>query len=67
MVAKKIVDVKLTVFVCDVCGLGYANKETAKKCEDWCRKNPGTCNLQISQKAVYSPDMVFTPPKKENE
>ena len=66
MVTEKTVDVKLTVFVCEVCGLGYANKETAQKCEDWCRKNLETCNMQISQKAVYSPDMV-TPPKKEKE
>lgn len=55
MVTEKKVDGR-TIFVCDICGLGYLDKETAQKCEDWCGKNPGTCNLQISQKAVYSPD-----------
>ena len=34
-----------TVFVCEVCGLGYADKETAQKCEVWCKKT-GTCNLR---------------------
>jgi hypothetical protein len=56
MVTKKTVNGKV-VFLCDICGLGYTDIETAQKCEEWCGKNPGTCNLQISQKAVYSPDM----------
>jgi len=62
MVAEKTIGGK-TVFVCGVCGLGYLDKETAQKCEDWCGKNPATCNLQISQKAVYSPDMPISQTK----
>lgn len=62
MVTEKKVDGK-TIFVCDICGLGYLNREIAQKCEDWCGKNPGTCNLQISQKAVYSPDTPISPKK----
>ena len=26
------------VFLCDVCGLGYLDFETARKCEEWCKK-----------------------------
>jgi hypothetical protein len=48
-----------TIFVCEICGLGYLEKETAQQCEEWCRKNPGTCNAQISQKAVYPPDLLL--------
>jgi hypothetical protein len=43
-----------TIFLCEICGLGYLEREDAQKCEDWCGKNPGTCNFQVSQKAVYS-------------
>jgi ABC-type uncharacterized transport system ATPase subunit len=43
-----------TVFLCEICGLGYSNKETAKQCEQWCRKT-GTCSIEITKKAVYIP------------
>lgn len=56
MVTEKQIGGK-TVFLCDICGLGYLDKETAQKCEDWCGKNPGTCSFQISQKAVYPAGM----------
>lgn len=59
MVTKKLVNGKV-VFICDICGLGYLDKGTAQKCEDWCGKNPETCNLQISMKAVYSPDVPIS-------
>jgi len=64
MVTEKKV-VGQTIFICEICGLGYADRETAQKCEDWCGKNPETCNLQISQKAVYSPDMPISLKKKK--
>jgi len=35
--------------------LGYAERETAQKCEDWCKKT-GTCSLEITKKAVYFTD-----------
>jgi hypothetical protein len=63
MVTKKTVDGK-TVFVCDICGLGYLDRKTAHECEDWCGKNPENCSLQISQKAVYSRDIGFMFPNK---
>lgn len=59
LVTRKTIDGKI-VFICDICGLGYSDKETAQKCEDWCGKNSGTCNFQISQKAVYAPGLSFS-------
>lgn len=50
-----------TLFVCDVCGFGYLDEETARKCEEWCTKT-GSCSLEITKKAVYFPD----PFKKNN-
>ena len=46
-----------TIFLCDICGLGYSEKETAQECEDYCRAHPGACSVEISQKAVYFPEM----------
>jgi len=43
------------VYVCEICGLGYADRETANECEEWCRKT-GTCSLKITRKAVYVPN-----------
>jgi hypothetical protein len=63
MVTKKIID-KKTVFLCDICGVGYADKETAQECEDYCRAHPGACSQEISKKGVYFPGM-FIPLKKE--
>lgn len=44
-----------TLFLCEMCGLGYSDKETAQKCEEWCKKT-GTCSIEITKKAVYFPD-----------
>jgi len=43
-----------TVFLCEICSLGYSDKETAQKCEEWCKKT-GTCSIQITKKAIYTP------------
>jgi hypothetical protein len=51
---KKIGD--KTVFLCDICGLGYSDKKTAQECEDYCKAHPGSCSVEISQKAVYLPE-----------
>ncbi|MBS7632718.1 hypothetical protein KEJ15_03735 [Candidatus Bathyarchaeota archaeon] len=37
MVREKKLDDK-TVYLCGVCGLGYPDWETARKCEEWCKK-----------------------------
>ncbi len=54
MVTEKTLDGK-TLCVCDICGFGYFDVETARACEDWCRKT-GTCSLEITKKAVLVPD-----------
>ena len=59
---KKVGDT--TVFLCDICGLGYADKETAQECEDYCRAHHGSCSAEISSKAVYVPGAQVLPRKK---
>jgi hypothetical protein len=51
---KKIGD--KTVFLCDICGLGYADRKTAQECEDYCRAHGSSCSAEISTKAVYLPN-----------
>ncbi len=50
-----------TVFICDICGLGYADKITAQECEDYCRSHEGSCSAEISKKAVYLPGAPTLP------
>lgn len=38
------------LYKCPECGLEYQEKEWAKKCEDWCKKNK-SCNLEITKHA----------------
>ena len=64
MVSEKKVNNK-TVFLCDICGLGYADKKTAQDCEDYCKAHPGSCSAKIADKAVYFPDMPISIPKKK--
>jgi hypothetical protein len=42
------------VRVCEVCGLGYAQREDAELCEQHCRSHP-SCNLAIARRAVHRP------------
>lgn len=44
-----------TVFLCDICGLGYADRETARECEDYCKAH-NSCSIEITEKAVYHPE-----------
>ena len=50
-----------TVFLCDICGLGYADRKTAQECEDYCRAHAGSCSAEISKKAVYLPGAPILP------
>jgi hypothetical protein len=59
MVKEKKIDAKI-LFLCNECGLGYEDRETAQKCEEWCRKT-GTCKVEITKKAVYFPDLPQFP------
>jgi hypothetical protein len=52
-----------TVFLCDICGLGYPVKKTAQDCEDYCKAHPSSCSLKISKKAVYFPELPSAPEK----
>jgi len=65
MATEKTVNEK-TVYLCDVCSLGYLDKEMAKKCEEWCRKT-GTCSIEITKKAVYFPDPFNRQPVRPSE
>ncbi len=51
MVKESIRDGK-RVFFCEECGFGYADKETARKCEDWCAAH-GACSMEITKLAIY--------------
>ena len=42
---------KAIFFVCDECGFGYKQRETAKMCEDYCKEH-GVCSIGITKKAV---------------
>ncbi len=59
---KKIGD--KTVFLCDICGLGYSEKNIAQDCEDYCKAHAGSCSVEITKKAVYFPDMPILPEEK---
>lgn len=39
------------IFDCIECGLHYRDKETAEKCEAWCRETK-SCNIEITQQSV---------------
>jgi hypothetical protein len=43
-----------TVYLCELCGFGYSDLDTAEKCEQYCDTH-GSCSLQITQKAIYKP------------
>jgi len=59
MVKEKKVNTRI-FYICEECGLGYKDKETAQECEEWCRKT-GTCNIEITKKAVYFPGLPTFP------
>ncbi len=48
---KEIEEKSKKYFVCEICGFGYNEKNTAQKCQNWCSKHK-SCNLQITKNAV---------------
>ncbi len=40
-----------TLYQCEACGFHYFDKETAEKCEAWCREQ-NSCNLEIIKEAI---------------
>jgi len=63
LVTEKMIGSK-TVFLCDICGLGYSEKRVAQECEDYCRAHKGSCSAEISKKAVYLPGAPLLPEKR---
>lgn len=51
---KKINRDEKDIFICEVCGFGYVDKETAQDCEDFCSTND-MCSIEITKKAIYYP------------
>ncbi|MBC7091519.1 MAG: hypothetical protein H5T50_06380 [Nitrososphaeria archaeon] len=51
---KEIIVGEKKVYLCEVCGLGYANKSRAKECEHFCKKYKA-CSLEITRYAIYYP------------
>ena len=43
--------VDINKYKCKKCGLIYKDKDTAKKCEDYCKKYK-SCNLGITKYAI---------------
>ena len=43
-----------TIFLCEICGLGYSDEETAIRCEKFCR-DKNACSREITRKAIYIP------------
>jgi len=44
------------VFVCEFCGFGYSDLDTAERCEEYCDTH-GSCSLDITKKAIYKPNV----------
>lgn len=40
------------IFLCEECGLGYAEQRTAEACEAYC-KSHASCSIEITAKAIY--------------
>ncbi|MGC8628594.1 MAG: hypothetical protein ACP5T4_00045 [Candidatus Micrarchaeia archaeon] len=38
-------------YFCEVCGLHYATKELAEKCQAWCSAH-NSCNLAIASQSI---------------
>jgi hypothetical protein len=43
------------VYICDACGMGYADPKTALQCEEFCKAH-SSCSPEIAKKAVYRPE-----------
>lgn len=42
------------VYLCELCGFGYKDLETAETCEQYCDTH-GSCSLEITRQAIYKP------------
>jgi hypothetical protein len=51
------------IFLCEVCGLGYLDENTADDCEYYCINNR-SCSLEISRKALEISRKAIFPAKR---
>jgi rubrerythrin len=42
------------IYVCEICGFRYADKETAEECQKYCSAH-NACSLEITSKAIFFP------------
>jgi len=42
------------IYLCELCGFGYADQSTASECQEWCSTHE-SCSLEITKKAIYRP------------
>ena len=49
---RKIEEKERNYYKCQECGLLYEDRVWAEKCESWCKKNPGSCNLLAVRHSV---------------
>ncbi|MEK6892062.1 MAG: hypothetical protein AABX25_02645 [Nanoarchaeota archaeon] len=38
-------------YICKICNFAYKDRETAKKCEDWCKKHK-SCDMEITKLSI---------------
>ena len=43
--------IKIEGYKCNKCGLIYNDRNTAKKCQEWCKEHK-SCNLKITKYAI---------------
>jgi len=55
LATEKMIENK-TVFLCDICGLGYSEEKVAQVCEDYCKTHVGFCIVEITKKSSLSPE-----------
>lgn len=49
-----------TIYQCEFCDMGYADPNTAERCEEHCSTHD-SCSLDITRKAIYKPPVDFMP------
>lgn len=54
LVVKELKKEHTVAFLCEICGLGYEDRKTAKDCEEWCKRT-NSCSIEITKKAIYFP------------
>ena len=50
--ARKLLQDGKTYYICEICGVTYADKVWAEKCTEWCSEHEGTCSLEVVMHAV---------------